>query len=88
LAAPEGTANGQWSATNELNITLGIQTAANQTALLYWPTNSGNFVLQQNLSLGTQNWVQNTNPVNLVNGTNKVTVNLSTNSFFFRLIQQ
>lgn len=87
-SAPEGTANGQWSATNDLNITLGIQTAANQTALLYWPTNSGNFVLQQNLSLGTPNWVQNTNPVNLVNGTNKVTLNLSTNSFFFRLIQQ
>jgi hypothetical protein len=42
--------------------------------------------LQQNTDLATANWVSNTIPINVVNGTNQVTVSPATGNLFFRLI--
>lgn len=65
---------------------LSIQLAATNTALLYWPTSSSSFRLQQNSVLGTTNWLNVTNPIIVVGGQNEVTNALSTSNQFFRLI--
>lgn len=68
--------------------TLTIQAINNQSALISWPSVYVNYVLQQNPGLGTTNWLQTTNTVSLINGTNQVTAALTTNNMFFRLVQQ
>jgi hypothetical protein len=65
--------------------TLGIQPATNGITL-FWPVTTTTYRLQQNSDLTTANWVSNTIPVNVVNGTNQVTVSPATGNLFFRLI--
>jgi hypothetical protein len=53
--------------------------------MITWPTNSLGYLLQQNASLMTTNWVDATNTV-AVNGTNnQVIVTPETGAIFFRL---
>jgi len=65
---------------------LSIQLTATNTALLFWPTSSATFRLQQNSVLGTTNWLNVTSPISVVGGQNQVTNTLSTSNQFFRLI--
>jgi hypothetical protein len=65
--------------------TLGIQPATNGVTLL-WPVTTTTYRLQQNSDFTTANWVSNTIPINVVNGTNQVTVSPATGNLFFRLI--
>lgn len=65
--------------------TLAIQPATNGVVLL-WPVSSTIYRLQQKTNLTAVNWVSNTIPVNVVNGTNQVTVSPATGKMFFRLI--
>jgi len=64
---------------------LTIQPANNGVVLL-WPAAAPAFRLQQTTNLTTANWVTNTLPVNVVSGTNQVTVSPATGNLFFRLI--
>jgi hypothetical protein len=65
--------------------TLSIQSVANGV-LLSWPGWASGFQLQQNSDLTTADWIANNSPVNLVNGTNEVTITPATGTLFFRLI--
>jgi hypothetical protein len=65
--------------------TLSIQPTVNGVTLL-WPVSTTVYRLQQNTDLATANWVSNTIPINVVNGTNQVTVSPATGNLFFRLI--
>lgn len=65
--------------------TLGIQPATNGVTL-FWPVTTIPYRLQQNSDLATANWVSNSLPINVVNGTNQVTVSPAQGNQFFRLI--
>jgi hypothetical protein len=64
--------------------TLGIQPATTGVTL-FWPVTTTTYRLQQNADLTTANWVSNTLPINVVNGTNQVTVSPANGNLFFRL---
>ena len=64
---------------------LSIQPAANGVTL-FWPVTTTIYRLQQNSDLTTANWVSNTIPISVVNGTNQVTVSPAAGNLFFRLI--
>ena len=64
---------------------LSIQPTTSGVVLL-WPTSSIIYRLQQNTNLTTTNWVSNTNLINVVNGTNQVTISPAAGNQFFRLI--
>jgi len=53
---------------------------------LSWPDSPTGLTLQQNATLGTTNWVANTNSINTTGGTNEVTVSPATGNMFFRLV--
>ena len=67
-----------------------IPTAAIQlqdtNALVSWPAAAPGYVLQQNSDLTTPNWVNVTNPKNLTNGLNQVTVPNNGSNLFYRLV--
>lgn len=65
--------------------TLLIQPTTNGVLLL-WPVTTPAFSLQQNSDLTTSNWVANTGPDNVVNGTNQVAISPAAGNLFFRLI--
>jgi hypothetical protein len=65
--------------------TLLIQPTTNGVTLL-WPVTTPAFTLQQNSDLSTTNWVANTSPDNVVNGTNQVMISPATGNMLFRLI--
>jgi hypothetical protein len=56
-------------------------------AIVSWSALYSNYVLQQNPTLGTTNWISNTNTVTTSNGTNQVSVPLGGAAMFFRLAQ-
>jgi hypothetical protein len=64
---------------------LSIQPTTNGVVLL-WPVSSPAFQLLQNTNLATTNWVSNTNSINVVNGTDQVTISPAAGNQFFRLI--
>jgi hypothetical protein len=66
---------------------LTITPVANQSVLVSWPAVYATYVLQQNPALAAAGWLQNSNTISAVNGTNQVTINNATNSLFFRLAQ-
>lgn len=72
-----------WTTTTVLTVTL----ASTNTLVLSWPSPSTGFVLQQNLDVGTTNWVDVTNtPVlNSTNLQNEVVLPLTDNHVFYRL---
>jgi hypothetical protein len=65
--------------------TLSIQPAANGVTL-FWPVSTTTYRLQQNADLTTANWVSNSIPINVANGTNQVTISPAVENMFFRLI--
>ncbi len=60
--------------------------AASPNVLISWPASSTGFTLQENSDLKTTNWSNVGQTVNVVNGTNVVTVPASSGNMFFRLI--
>jgi hypothetical protein len=65
---------------------LAITLSNPTTAIISWPAPLTGFVLQQNTSLATTNWVNETNPVTLSSGQNQVTVAPTNSDLFFRLV--
>jgi len=65
--------------------TLSIQPTANGIMLL-WPASASGFRLLQNSDQCTTNWVDNTNEISVVNGTNQVTISRTSGNLFFRLV--
>ena len=66
---------------------LKISLTATNTAIVYWPSPSTGFSLQQNSSLGTTNWVAISEAVT-DNGTNRfIIVNPPSGNRFYRLIK-
>jgi hypothetical protein len=70
--------------------TLNIRPAISPSvlALLYWPGWATNYVLEECPDILLKNWVTNSLPVSLVNGTNEVTLSATNNAMFFRLMSQ
>jgi len=64
---------------------LSIELLSTNAVLISWPASSTGFALQQSSALGTTNWVDATNPVNVVGGQNQVNVTPATSNQFFRL---
>lgn len=64
---------------------LYISLTASNTVVLSWPAPSTGFVLQENSSLVTTNWVNVTNVVNVVGGQNEVNLLPTNTAQFFRL---
>ena len=64
---------------------LSIQPTANGITLS-WLDSGSVFRVQQNSDPTTTNWVVNTNAVTTVNGTNQVTVPVTSGNLFFRLV--
>jgi len=56
------------------------------SVVLTWPSLYTGYTLEQSTTLGTTNWVLNTNTVKMVNGDNQVLINPATNHMFFQLI--
>lgn len=68
-------------------ISLSISLTTSNTAVVYWPSPSTGWNLQQNNDLGTTNWVAPAETTNN-DGTNKfITVNPPTGNRFYRLIK-
>lgn len=66
---------------------LSISYVSPNQLLISWPVPAlGCFSLQQTGNLTTQNWVDVPNVVTSANGSNQVTVTISPNAQFFRLI--
>jgi hypothetical protein len=64
---------------------LSIQ-AMNNGVVLSWPAISVGYSLQQNSTLGTTNWLPNTNSVGPIDGTNQVIVIPAPGHMFYRLV--
>jgi hypothetical protein len=64
---------------------LSIHNAGGNAALVSWPFTTVAFHLQQCASLDNANWVPVTNSVNLVTGTNQVTISPVVGNQFYRL---
>lgn len=64
---------------------LTIYLAAANSAVIAWPASPGGFVLQENSSLATPNWIAATNAVSAVNGTNQITLLPPQGNKFYRL---
>jgi len=65
---------------------LGIQATAGNSLLLYWPASPAAFRLQQTGSLSPANWINTTNTVSLITGTNQMLVAPAAQSQFYRLV--
>lgn len=64
---------------------LSIQPMTNCVMVL-WPSSGTTYRLLQNSDLTTTNWFPNTNTINVVNGTNQVTIFPATGNMFFQLV--
>lgn len=89
FAARYGT-SGIWTSQNIPSPNLTIGGSAANTTMLSWLVPSTNFVLQQNVDLGTANWVtmSNTPVLNLTNLQEELMLPASNSSSFFRLMAQ
>ena len=56
--------------------------------MLAWPASAGGFWLEQSGDLTAANWVSNTTPATVVNGTNQVTITPGPGNSFFRLMSK
>jgi hypothetical protein len=65
---------------------LGIELTAGKSVFVFWPASTNVFRLEQNAALGSTNWTDTTNAVNLVNGTNQVLIVPAARSQFYRLV--
>jgi hypothetical protein len=66
---------------------LRILTTSTNTLILFWPSPSTGFVLQQNTNLITTNWVASTNAVNDNGDIKYATVNSTSGNRFYRLFK-
>jgi hypothetical protein len=64
---------------------LSIRTTGTNSAIVSWPVTALAFHLQQTPSIENTNWVNVATPVNLVNGTNEVTISPVLGNQFYRL---
>jgi hypothetical protein len=64
---------------------LSITTSGSSSATLHWLYTDIAFHLQQSASLDNANWVNVTNAVGIVNGTNQVTISPAIGNQFYRL---
>jgi hypothetical protein len=64
---------------------LRVFLTSTNTVILAWPAPSTGFTLQENAVLGTTNWVNVTNTVNVVGSENQVTVSPPLGNKFYRL---
>ncbi len=62
-----------------------LQLTASNTISISWPGTIVGYVLPQNSSLTTTNWVNVTNPASMVNGQNQVVVPINSSNAFYRL---
>jgi hypothetical protein len=60
--------------------------AVSPNVLISWPTSATGFTLQENSNLKTTNWSNVGQTVNVINGTNVVTIPAPGGNMFFRLI--
>ena len=67
---------------------LAIELVSPSSALISWPAPSTGYVLQQNTSLTTTNWVAVTNPPMVVNGEMQITVSPTVGNRYYRLKYQ
>ena len=67
---------------------LAIELVSPGSALITWPAPSTGYVLQQNTSLTTTNWVALTNPPVVVNGEIQITVSPTVGNRYYRLKYQ
>lgn len=65
---------------------LSITLVSSNAVLVFWPAPSTGFALQQTPSLSINNWINTTNPVNVVGSQNQVTLAPAKGQQFFRLI--
>jgi hypothetical protein len=65
---------------------LNIARTGANSVLLFWVFPSDGWNLQRNFNLATMNWVGVTNPVNVIDGSNEVTITPLTSNQFFRLV--
>ena len=63
---------------------LNIERTGPNSVVLFWVA-PDDWHLQQNFNLATTNWVGVTNPVNVIDGSNEVTITPLTSNQFFRL---
>jgi hypothetical protein len=68
--------------------TATLQGTGTNTVVLFWPGGNYGYTLQMNSNLSTANWVNVTNPVNVVGGQNQVVIPLRASNAFYRLILQ
>jgi hypothetical protein len=66
--------------------TQAIQVQNHTNAVISWPASIAGYILQQNSNLNTGNWVNVTNPVNVINGQNEVIVPSNGTNAFYRLM--
>jgi hypothetical protein len=59
---------------------------ATNTLVVAWPVSATGFRLQSNNALTTANWLNVTNPVNVVDGENQVSISPQGGNCFFRLV--
>ncbi len=64
---------------------LGIFPSGTNTIVITWPSTPTSFTLQENSQLGTANWANVANAVQVIGGLNQVIVPLSARQQFFRL---
>jgi hypothetical protein len=67
---------------------LAIELVSPGSALITWPAPSTSYVLQQNTSLTTTNWVAVTNPPIVVHGEMQITVSPTVGNRYYRLKYQ
>jgi hypothetical protein len=65
---------------------LSIFGTSTNAAIVTWAVPASTFRLQQSSNVTTTNWVNVTNAVTTVNGTNRVTIYPATGNQYFRLI--
>jgi Divergent InlB B-repeat domain len=66
--------------------TLEVLRTGPDAILLYWPVSPSVFRLQETVALNPASWTDTTNTVNVVNGTNQVSVGVVGASSFYRLV--
>jgi hypothetical protein len=65
--------------------TLCIQPTTNRGVIVSWPSVYTNYILQQNVVLNTTNWMQTSNTIAVIKGTNQVAIVPATGNMYFRL---
>jgi hypothetical protein len=52
-----------------------------------WPTNAAGFILQENVSAGSTNWITCTNAINIVGANQQMLISAPPGNCFYRLFR-